>query len=74
MKSAFLLYLMPFPISQLLRRSACSELDRILAKIQMNIEVAIYHLNCKEIILKLRKELLRAPKIPMSDKNTFTIV
>ena len=42
---------MPLPISQLLGGSACSELDRISAQIQMNIEVAIYQLNGKEIIL-----------------------
>ena len=52
MKFAFILYLMPFPISQLLRRSACSELDRISAKIQMNIEVSIDQLNCEEISLE----------------------
>ena len=60
MKSV-LLYLVPLPISQLLGRSACSKLDRISAQIQMNIEEAIYQLDCKEIILKFKTKLLRFP-------------
>ena len=52
-----LFYLMPLPISQLLGGSACSELDRISAQIQMNIEVAIYQLNGKEIILNGSKKI-----------------
>ena len=52
MKFAFILYLMPFPISQLQRWSACSELDGITAKIQMNIEISIDQFNCEEISLE----------------------
>ena len=54
---------MPFPISKLLRRSACSEFDRISSKIQMNIEETIDQLNCKEVSLKWWNKLIIAPKI-----------
>ena len=55
---------MPLPISQLLGGSACSELDRISAQIQMKVEVAIYQLNRKEIILNGSKKYIL-------DINTF---